>query len=212
VTGDTGRARPRRRTQSERRAATREKILAAAGRVFAERGYHGASLDTIAERAGVSKGSIIYTFGTKQELFAALLRERVQQRLEAIRALLADGGGGDPRPTRDAGALFLDAVTGDPRWGPLFFEFVAQAARDSDVRPAFAGWLKETRAALTELIDERLQATGVTSPVYSERLAILVSALANGMLLERMFDRRGVPADLLGEGLGLLARGVSAGD
>ena len=200
------RSRPR-RTQQERRAETRRRIVEAAGRVFAERGYHAATLDAVAERAGLSKGSIYYTFGSKHELFASLLRERIDQRLGEIRRALDDADGDAPLPAGPT-AIFLDAVTNDRRWGPLFFEFVAQAARDPRVRPAFTAWLRETRAALTGLIAERM-APAKTS-IAPERLAILVSAMANGMLLEIMFDADEVPRELLGEGVELLAGGASA--
>ena len=44
-------------TRDEKRARTRESLIDAAGREFAERGFHGASLDHIAEVAGFSKGA-----------------------------------------------------------------------------------------------------------------------------------------------------------
>lgn len=55
----------------ERRSA----IVGAATQVFAERGYHGGSLRTIAERVGVSSASLVQYFGTKEGLLAAVLQE-----------------------------------------------------------------------------------------------------------------------------------------
>ena len=48
----------KRKTQAERREETREQVLAAAARVFAQRGFHGTSLEAIAEEAGFSAGWI----------------------------------------------------------------------------------------------------------------------------------------------------------
>jgi TetR/AcrR family transcriptional repressor of mexJK operon len=50
-----------------------EIVLAAAERVFLERGYGGTSMDEVAERAGVSKRTIYSNFGSKQDLFAAVI-------------------------------------------------------------------------------------------------------------------------------------------
>jgi AcrR family transcriptional regulator len=64
-----------RRTQSERRAATRTAILGAAHDLFAEHGYHGSSLDTILDRAGSSKGGFYHHFADKAAVLEALLTE-----------------------------------------------------------------------------------------------------------------------------------------
>ena len=56
-----------------RRAATSQQILQAAAEVMAERGYAGTSLDSVAESAGVAKGSIYNHFGSKERLFEALI-------------------------------------------------------------------------------------------------------------------------------------------
>ncbi|HEV2813054.1 MAG TPA: helix-turn-helix domain-containing protein [Solirubrobacteraceae bacterium] len=178
-------------TQAERRATTRGKLIDAAASVFAERGYHGATLDAIAERAGLSKGSVYHHFASKHVLFATLLGDRLEARLAEA-----------PRP-EDAAAAFLDRAS-DPRWAPLFFEFLAQAARDDDVREVFVAWLRDTRARLADLIAERLGGPP------DEQRAVLVSALANGMLIEVMFDPS-VPPELLGRGVELLASATGAG-
>lgn len=71
----------------ERRSA----IVRAATQVFAERGYHGASLRTIAERVGVSSASLVQYFGTKEGLLAAVLvewaRESRPAGVESLRGL-----------------------------------------------------------------------------------------------------------------------------
>jgi AcrR family transcriptional regulator len=56
--------------------ATRQRILAAAEREFARKGYAGARVDTIAEESGANKGMLYYYFDNKEELYIAVL-ERV---------------------------------------------------------------------------------------------------------------------------------------
>jgi AcrR family transcriptional regulator len=79
----------RRLTQSERRAQTSARLLAAARQVFAERGYQGASLDLLSARAGCTKGALYDHFGSKEGLLLALLDEHYADRLQQ-----AEAGGG----------------------------------------------------------------------------------------------------------------------
>lgn len=70
------------------------KILAAAETVFAETGLHGATVDEIARRAGISKSNLHYYFRTKRDLYIAVL----QNTLEVWTASLAKlDPKGDPR-------------------------------------------------------------------------------------------------------------------
>jgi len=54
---------------------TRAKLLQAAGRVIAEKGYEGASVGDIATAAGYTKGAVYANFGSKEQLFIVLARE-----------------------------------------------------------------------------------------------------------------------------------------
>jgi AcrR family transcriptional regulator len=67
-----------RKSQAERR----EEILEAAVEEFAEHGYHGASTEGIARRAGISQPYVFRLFGTKQELFKAVVSRCFRETLE----------------------------------------------------------------------------------------------------------------------------------
>jgi AcrR family transcriptional regulator len=71
---------PRKRLSSEQR---REVLLAAAAQVFAVHGYHGASIEEIAQRAEITKPVIYHHFGSKQELHAAVFERYAAQLLTA---------------------------------------------------------------------------------------------------------------------------------
>jgi AcrR family transcriptional regulator len=64
-----------RRTQAERRAATRRALLDAARSLFAERGYHGTAAEEIVRRAGLTRGALYHHFEDKQDLFRAVIDE-----------------------------------------------------------------------------------------------------------------------------------------
>jgi len=61
------------------RSETRERILQAAGEVFTSRGYDGASLDQVAAAAGLTKGAVYSSFSGKDELFFALVADRLEE-------------------------------------------------------------------------------------------------------------------------------------
>ncbi|RFU42790.1 TetR/AcrR family transcriptional regulator [Actinomadura logoneensis] len=72
------------------RTPTRERLFDAAIELIAERGFAAASVDRIAERAGVAKGTVYYNFGSKNALFTALLEFGVERFGAALRDA-ADG-------------------------------------------------------------------------------------------------------------------------
>src|SRR5947209_15559982 len=67
----------------------RDELLSAALRVFARRGYRDARVDEIAAEAGYSKGALYWHFSGKEELFLALLAERIDAPTRELVALLA---------------------------------------------------------------------------------------------------------------------------
>jgi AcrR family transcriptional regulator len=69
-------------TTRQSAAERREEILEAALEEFAEHGYHGASTEAIARRAGISQPYVFRLFGTKQELFKAVAARCFRETLE----------------------------------------------------------------------------------------------------------------------------------
>ena len=76
-------------TRAQRRQQTRARLLDAAGQVFARRGFHAATVDEVAEAAGYTKGAVYSNFANKDELFLALLDQRLAAQLQQVEALYA---------------------------------------------------------------------------------------------------------------------------
>ena len=193
----------RRPTQAERRARTRAALLDAAYAEFVRRGYEAAGLDDIAEGAGLSKGALYYNFGGKEELFLALVGQRLDQRaadlrkgIEAAQAVLRDA-----RPDDDAGAWVRPAIAAlplDRDWTLLFFEFVCHAARRPAVAAAFADRLTELRQLSERALAELAATAGLSLPAPAAELAGALSALANGAAIDALLASDEGPArDLL---------------
>jgi AcrR family transcriptional regulator len=99
------------RTKAGQREATIRALVAAARRLFAERGYAGVGTEEIVQRAGVTRGALYHHFrGGKEELFRAVL---VQLSAETMRQIAAAASAPeDPWEALMAGAdAFLDACT-----------------------------------------------------------------------------------------------------
>ena len=124
-----------RRTQEERRAATRSALLDAALACLVEHGYEGTTTGRVCERAGVSRGAHQHHFGTRPALVAAALEELAMRRLDEIRSEVASLPHGDARIEQA-----LDAIWG---WftGPLFqasIDLAAAARTDDELRAQLA--------------------------------------------------------------------------
>jgi AcrR family transcriptional regulator len=81
--------------RTRRRADTRQRLYESAVDLIAERGYDATTVEEIALRAGVAKGTVYYNFPSKNALFEALLRHGVDLLTESFRDAVA---GLAPRP------------------------------------------------------------------------------------------------------------------
>jgi AcrR family transcriptional regulator len=95
---------PRERADAAR---NRQRVLAAASRLFAEHGVEGVTMDAVAQAAGVGKGTVFRRFGDKSGLAAALLDERERELQSAILSGAPPLGPG--APARERVIAFFDA-------------------------------------------------------------------------------------------------------
>jgi AcrR family transcriptional regulator len=185
---------PRRLTREDKRAANRGLILRAAREVFGRRGFYAATIEEIAEQAGLSNGAIYYNFKDKEDLFLALLDERIDERAQGVTATFGDAAAGDQA---------LDVVRSlkaNRTWRLLFLEFVTYAAR----HPKFARRLRaqraKMRASLSEAFERRLE-DHPTPHISSDDLALILIALVNGLVIEELTNPGSVPDDLVSQAM-----------
>ncbi|MEJ8277604.1 TetR/AcrR family transcriptional regulator [Pseudonocardia spirodelae] len=204
--GDRGGGR-RRESRDDAVARTRAALLDAAADVFAERGYDGASVDEIARVAGVSVGSIYSRFGSKQDLFRALMSAYLDSDLGRVRA------GVDVAP--EQGLLELEAMlleTARSRPATLLdAETWAAAMRTPELHTALAGHHSRVRAEATELVARGRLAGGVDLGVPDEEVATAMIALFHGLQREyRLGSPGAVAPDLYSRMVLALTAGLAA--
>jgi AcrR family transcriptional regulator len=182
-------------SRSERTALTRSELLEVAERRFYRDGYHGTSLEAIADEAGYTKGAVYSAFESKAGLFLALLDEMIDKRLEDIASVFAEHPIGPSRVKTFAERRVDERAQ---RWRLLAIEFTLHAAREPELLAQFATRYRRMRAGLAELASE------TSTPLGAEPWAIVTLALANGLALERLIDPEAVPDDLMARAQRLL--------
>jgi AcrR family transcriptional regulator len=191
-------------TREEKKAQTRERLLDAAQTVFARRGIVAASLDEIAEEAGLTKGAVYSNFESKEDLFQAVLDDRYNDRTMRIADLVDTSASFDEQAAEGA-RMLLDFYEEERIWTLLTLEFEAYAVRNPEFTPKARAHARELRRAVAELIAQHVQELDDV-PLSPDELAIAFIALSNGMAILKLADPDGIPDDLLGKLYALLAR------
>lgn len=197
---------PKKRSRPTR-AQTRARLLQAAGEVFAERGYDRASLDDVAAAAGLTKGAVYSSFASKDELFYALMRDRIGERLELV-AEAVDRQATLQDIASDAGGGLVELISSQADWHLLFIEFWARAVRDPSLREEFARQRRSARWQIARFLEQHADQIGVDLPAPADQLAITVLALSNGIAIEQLADPDTVDPSIFGVVLGLLLDGL----
>jgi AcrR family transcriptional regulator len=83
----------------------RERLLAAAAEVFKDKGLDATSINDIAERMGTDRASVYYYYGSKQEIFLALVRQAVEEIVLGAEGIAGAGGPSSERLKRLVQAL-----------------------------------------------------------------------------------------------------------
>jgi len=185
-------------SRSERKARTRTELVAAARSVFMQRGFHGASLDEIAEVAGYTKGAVYSNFAGKDDLYLALLDAHYEARVTAYASMLLDEATFE-EATRAVGRFMVDADARDPDWLPTLAEFVAHAARDETLRRAYVRIRERFLVAIADVIEALCERHGLTLLVPPLEAARASSLLARGYSAERRLDPDAVSPEMFVE-------------
>ena len=174
------------------RAETKERLFEAAAQIFQEQGIGGASIDAVAEAAGLTRGAFYSNFDNKDELIVAMLEDHVDRSVQHHRELLAL----HPEPADFIAALRTsERSRHDPlgRSPLLHLELILYVARLERRRPELRERLRTRRALIAEII-EKLNRSGSTDLDPQWASATLL-ALEDGFRLHRLIDPQGVPAD-----------------
>ncbi|MEU0479808.1 TetR family transcriptional regulator [Streptosporangium sp. NPDC006013] len=186
----------------------RRRLLTAAAQVFAERGYTDSKLEDIAHAAGFTKGAVYSNFGSKQELFGAILRERADSEYATVMGEVADTD--TPAAAGRAARLVARRIADDTERGQLGLEFAARAARDEQTRKIVTPLRRAQRETAAHSIARITERGGIKMAVAPELAALILHCLSNGLSMEHLADPEAISTDLMEQALSTVLAGLIA--
>ncbi len=172
---------------------TQSKILDAAGALFSEQGFEKTQLEEVAARAGYTRGAIYAHYASKEDLFLALMEQRVLSKFVVMRRVVEE----EPEFSKRFGIFkrWIASQVGDHTWGILMMEFKLYALR----RP-------ESRAKLQHTFDLLFKSSGndfiellfganldKTKRAAIERRLVVMGAIQSAVVLESNFRPKLLP-------------------
>jgi AcrR family transcriptional regulator len=194
-------------TPERRRQQTRDHLLAAAAQVFAERGFHGASLDEVAAVAGFTKGAVYSNFENKEGLFLALFKANYDREMEALRDTL-DASEVPPESRLSDFVALIHEETREAGIGLLYQEFLLYAARNPAAREQLARLEDENVRGVAEILEREWKRQGLEPTESAERVARIIVVLFHGIGMLRVLQPDKADDSLIEAAISLIARGV----
>jgi AcrR family transcriptional regulator len=182
----------RRLTKDERRA----RIMEGAERVFAERGYEAASLDEIAEAAGISKPVIYDHFESKRELHVSLLDSHSRDMLAFMTERVATAQTRADQLEQGFDA-FLEYVEGHPyAWRLIFRDPTASDPEIVRAHERIQRLATESVAALTPIAQGEVDPDDLDRETAADLLGQMIKTAGNG-LAAWWYEHREIPRERL---------------
>lgn len=162
---------------------TRQKLLAAAAKVFARSGYDGSSIAAITAEAGLSSGAVYSHYRSKAELFAAVLHTHGEQELMRllgeraevdVASVMVELGSRFDRRTRREGSLLVEAIVA--------------AKRNPDVARVLAESFAEREDAFADLLRQGQRGGALRAGASAAAVARFSMMLSLGSLLIGALD------------------------
>ncbi|OBF14882.1 TetR/AcrR family transcriptional regulator [Mycobacterium sp. ACS4331] len=187
-------------TRQRRVEHTRTLLLDAAEEVVARDGFGAAALEVIADAAGYTRGAIYAHFGTKEELFLAVMERQLQRFLDGFNDIVDSF---ETLGDFDADKLsqrWRELTIGAPNRAALGHEFTLFLLRNPEARARVSAQRRQTVRSLADYIDAHLEKIGGRLRVPSETLAKVLIATNEGVTLASHIDDE----DLYGPFLGMV--------
>jgi AcrR family transcriptional regulator len=182
VTPDQRRIQPRKQPRQVRAELTRQRILTGAAHVFGEYGYAAGTTNRIAERAGISIGSLYQYFPNKDAILAELLIRHLDDGAAAVEKLQA---GALPGPIEEVFRVFvrgaIEAHLDDPRLLRLMLE---QAPRSTELLDKVALMKGSLVDYLRDLLDGHAEVTVADTETAARLIVTTVELVVHQLVAE----------------------------
>lgn len=149
----------------------RVKLIAAARRAFAEKGYSAASMDDLTAEVGLTRGALYHNFGDKRGLLAAVV-DQIDSEMASRAQQIGAGAGDDWQCLLAEGVAYIEMAL-DPEVQRIVLRDGPAVLGDPSQWPSQSSCLQATRRTV-----ERLILQGILKPVDAEAAARLLSGAA----------------------------------
>jgi len=171
-----------------------ERIVAAAAEVFAARGFDGARIDEIAERAGINKAMLYYHVGDKEQLYGVVLLESFERALSLVRTAAATL----ESPSHKLQAIldtFAAFGTSNPGFIPIILREVASGGRNlpDEMFVRMGAVLHVVADVLAEGVDRGMFRPTDPLLTHVSLIGALIYLLATHPLRQRVARASGLP-------------------
>jgi AcrR family transcriptional regulator len=171
----------RRLTRDEKRQQTRQQLRESALRAVVTHGLAGASVDTISESAGYSRGAFYGNYETKEELLLETMVERLNKEAQAWERLVVEASDVESMLAEVEKRMMSRA---HPEWAVLTLELQLHAHRDRAFGRSFAALLRQHNAAAARLYQAMFEKAGRVPPDDLRAIAASGFALGVGLTLQ----------------------------
>jgi AcrR family transcriptional regulator len=153
--------------QHSQHTDTKKRILAEAGRLFAEQGYEETSLLQLARAVGVKKASLYYFFKDKEEIFSAVANDLWQRMEEGVKRLSEEGEKGKISPRKYFVDILEMVIACNKEAGNIMTR-MEQSARS----PANFHKARARITSMRRMLRNFLKSRGVKDPAIAEEVIV----------------------------------------
>jgi len=168
------------KTQAERTASTRKRLLDATIACLNEHGYAATSTPLIARRAGVSRGAQLHHFPTKAELVVSAIEHLFERHLHEFREAIQQVAAHEDRIA--AAIDLLWAAMSEEQTRHTWIELVVGTRNE----PVLRDKVQEVARRLAQAMLETFMQDVVQGPALPEVAVLITTALMDGLLLQRL--------------------------
>jgi AcrR family transcriptional regulator len=168
--------------REESQQVTRDKLFDTATDLMIKKGFHAASVNTISEEAGYSKGAFFSNFSSKSELLLQLTQRFKRVEIDRLGSTLAAGYTAE-QLTQGLNA-YIDTLKNNTNCAILDAEMQLIALRDEEFAKHYYDLHEENSEALGKLITIIFNHAGKKPPLPYAALARTFTALSEGLILQ----------------------------
>lgn len=172
-------SRTKRQVVSEYRTS---ELLEAARSVFSKKGFHDATIDDVAHKAGVAKGTVYLYFKSKQEIYLSALRDGIELLIREMRAEAAAAGTAEAKLRK----LIATKIAYFDKHRDFFRIFQSELGRMEKTMAECKDLYFEQAQIIEEVLKQGVK-EGVLQKVNTRKAAFAVTDLTRGVAIQRLF-------------------------